>query len=200
MVLPALLLPAGQSQEAAFCHQCLSSSFHCKAPELTPGSPGSMLRAEKSPHRSKRQECKRADNLRCVCPPKYAIDSPEEQLTKSAYSVRYKCWDRDNFLHRPMWRLLVESGPVTLSLAWGQAHKRRLCHAEKPMGAESFHPAPPVVEFRWDTPNMWEKNEAYRCLKVIFHMWYLRLLTSKSLIMIFEGNPINCLPVPDEVE
>lgn len=46
----------------------------------------------------------------------------------------------------------------------------------------------------------WGKNQAYECLKEIFHVWYLRLLNFKSLIMIFEGNPVSCLLIPDEVE
>lgn len=44
------------------------------------------------------------------------------------------------------------------------------------------------------------KNMSYGCLKVILHRWYLRLLTCSLLIMVFEGNPINCLPVLDEME
>lgn len=44
---------AVQPQQAAFCCQCLSSSFLCKASQFTPGSSGSILWAERSLCRTK---------------------------------------------------------------------------------------------------------------------------------------------------
>lgn len=163
MVLSALLLPWLVSHSKQhFAISAWAVLFIAKPPN-SPQSPLGACSELRHLQPGAQTECKRAASLLCVPQnmPSTAQISPDQHLIKSTRLMRYKCQDRDNSssiykCDGPWWRVDLwfcpRQGDKLRKRVW-----QATCDAEKPMGDESTHPAPPVAEFRWEMPNVGEK-------------------------------------------
>lgn len=204
MVLSALLLPWSVSHgKQHFAISAWAVLFIAKPPN-SPQSPLGACSELRHLQPEVKTECKRAASLLCVTQnmPSTAQISPDQHLIKSTSPVCYKCQDRDNSssiykCDGPWWRV-----DLWLHPRQGDKLRKRVwqtCDAEKPMGDESTHPAPPVAEFRWEMPNVGEKLGLW-VLESNFPYVVFKNLNFQIVNDDLWREPSKCLSVPDEME